>query len=119
MGVPSIDGGRPVGLQSVAPAVPLPGRRPACVSYASASTSTSKKVRRALRVPSARLYLSKAVALAWNSPASGFGAPVGLGPVPDPFTNKRPFTNALKTPIGELAVAPSIGLTRLCSQTPG
>lgn len=65
------------------------------------------------------LHLNKAFALVWNSPASGSGEPVGLGPVPDPFTNKRPFTNVLKTSIKELAVLPLIGLTLLFWQTAG
>lgn len=40
----------------------------------------------------------------WNSPASGSGEFVDLGPVPDPSTNKGPFTNVLKTSIKELTV---------------
>lgn len=65
------------------------------------------------------LHLKKAFALVWSSPASGFGEPVGLGPVPGSFTNKRPFTNVLKTSIKELTVLPLIGLTLLFWQTAG
>lgn len=49
----------------------------------------------------------------WNSPASGSAEIVGFGPVPDPSTNKRPFTNVLKTSIKELTVLPLICLTPL------
>lgn len=43
----------------------------------------------------------------WNSPASGPGEPVGFGPVPDPFTKKRPLTSALQASIKELG--PPVG----------
>lgn len=55
----------------------------------------------------------------WNSPASGSCEFVGFGPVPDPFTNKRPFTSVLKTSIKELTVLPLIRLTLLSWQTAG
>lgn len=59
------------------------------------------------------LCLNGAFAFVWDSPAPGSAEPVDLGPVPDPFTNKRPFTNVLKTSIKELTVLPAIGLTLL------
>lgn len=46
-------------------------------------------------------------------PGPGSAEIVGFGPVPDPSTNKRPFTNVLKTSIKELTVLPLICLTPL------
>lgn len=59
----------------------------------------------------ARLCLNKAFALVWNSPASGSGEFVGFGPVPGPFTNKRPLTSVLQTSIKDLSVLLSVQLT--------